>query len=166
MFIVDRKSPMPIDIMALDSELIDSSLESIDIFTTKHSNESLMQVIRNSNILTEEYLNGELCIVDNRKHKYPVVLNNTFIEFEINDFIYTNIDNKNLMNSIYNIYQTYMKNIEGFDANNFKLALLEENYNEVSMYIAVMPYIERRKFQFYCYELHKSTQKKKENKIS
>lgn len=165
-FSVSKKNPMPIDISVLDDEVFGQGIEAIDIFTSKYTNDELMQVIRDSNILTEEYLNGELCIIDNKKHKYPVLLKDFFLEFSLYDFIASNIDDKNLMNSVYNIFIEYTKSDEDFNSELYKKALLKKDVSLSMSYVCIMPYIARRRFEFYCFELYKKLQKKKELKKS
>lgn len=163
-FIVNKKNPMTIDIGRLDENVFDSSLESIDAFTSNYSNEDLIELIRKNNIVTDEYLNGELCVIDQRKHKYPVLLNDTFDDFNLLEFLYKNIDDKDLMNTVYNIYREYVKSIDEIDDMDFKASLANHDVSLCMINILKLPYVKRRSFELYC--MNKCKEKQKKRKIT
>lgn len=166
-FSVEKRNPMPVDIQSLDQTLFGvdlTSLESIDAFTSRYTNDELMSIIRNSNILSEEYLNGELNVIDNRNHKFPVILSDTFLEFDIVKFISANIEDKALMNKIYNIYNRECKNIPGINAEEFNEDINNKNAKSIIFRLYFLPYYNFRIIELACLGFYKQMQVKKEHK--
>lgn len=153
--IAPKKNPMPIDITLLDNDILDSSIESIDIFTSKYTKDDLINLIHKSNIVTSEYLFGDLYILDNNKYKLEVFTKNLFGDFILEEFIKENISNLNLMNTIYNIFSQYTKNHNIALGIYFKEAVLESKFDEISEILRHVPYIARRKFEFYVFNIYK-----------
>src|SRR5574344_251179 len=109
----------PGDYMIVDISLLDlninnyidnNSLADLDKFTSNFNKNLLIESVKNSNTVLEKYLNGDIYIAEiekgNKKylHKYPVVTNEVLKDIDIVSYVHFNIKNKNVMNTIKNIY--------------------------------------------------------------
>lgn len=137
---------MPIDINVLlnSDETSYTSLDTIDSFTKKYTIDELYDMIKESNIVPDQYLKGDLQIINNRKYRYKVISRDT--NFSLDLFFSKNISNKRLMNKFLNIYLKYDKNKD-----DMQKALDNENIYEVLNLIFALPYENVR--NIYCYML-------------
>ena len=163
---VPKKNLMPIDLNLLSEQYISSTtLEEIDTFTQNYTGNELMDLIRKSNTVTDEYLIGELLVADSFNRTYPLFSKDTFIEYNVIDFVIENISNKLIANKIYNKFASLNKtnNIN----ETFKNALKNNDIKKVIQFIKLLPYIKQRALVFYFYDIHKQNQLVKElHKIS
>lgn len=161
-FKVEKKNPMTVEISKIDPlfEMLDtSSLEVIDTFTSKYTNDELMNVIRNSNTLTEEYLNGELLVLDNTTGwRHPAIVNEGFGNSELIEYLIINKSNKNIMNRIYNKISKHIKE-EEFNQYCKNLFLGECELKLFLNAVRNLPYLMRREMKLLCFELYKKDQK-------
>ncbi len=163
-FLILEKRPgdfMPIDISLLSMGFNSlNNIELIDKYTEVFLKEELIDNIKKANIVTDDYLNGKLYIIDEKKNKYPVVFKKTFFNFDVIEFIYYNIENKDLMNTIYNLYQKNAKNNLEIDVNDFKVAIENKDIAKIIFHLQMLPYIKLRCIKFYIKEkLIKNTKK-------
>lgn len=137
---------MPIDINLLVNNkypLNFSSIENIDAWTKRYTKEEIMDKIISTNIVEEKYLHGKLCIINEKKYRFPLISKDD--TFTLDRFIYNNINNKQVMNKLVNIYQKYEKdNIEYL-----KEAIKDKDISNVLNVILSLPYEKTR--NIYCY---------------
>lgn len=141
---------MPVDINILlnvPSGYNFCMIENIDMFTKKYTLIDLMKMIKEANIVPEKYLNGSLTIINDNKYRYEVLtLDNN--KFALDEFIKENINDKQIMNKIVNIYQKYSdKNIE-----TLKMGVKNTDYNLVLSIIFALEYINIRSIYIYVLE--------------
>lgn len=150
-----------IDIFLLGNFLKDyTKLENIDDFTMKLNTEDIIDTIRLTNIVPEEYLEGKLLIIDNFKRTYKVITKDLLNNFELRSFIENNIKNKNLMNRIKTKIDDLINNklnnmIDGyviFNSIEFKDAIDKEDTHKILDIISRLPYIELRQLIIYICE--------------
>ena len=161
----------PFNYMTIDISLLDigykydfTKIENIDTFTKAYTYEEIMNSIKRANIITEDYLEGKLHVIEvvnnNNKylHKYEVLTED--LNMDIKVFIEKSIKNKNIMNSILQKYKNLI--IDEDSINRFKKYIKEENTNKVLYELMEMPYISARQLFFYINEklnLEKEKQK-------
>ena len=146
-----------IDISALklSNGYMPSSLVEIDSFTMHFTYDQIIEDIKEANIVSSKYLNGKLVIVDNQKHNPLAVLTkDIYNNFDLYLFLTDNIDNKNLMNTIYNKYSAIV--------NDVPLSKVFKNSDALDMtnMILKLPYLEQRKLMFYLLEKYNSLPEK------
>ena len=100
---------MPIDINILEgtSNKFYNSLELIDMFTKKYSYEEIMKMVLENNLLPINFLNGSLCIINNKNYRFQLLTKDN--NMSLDDFFFNNINDKQIMNKFYNIFLKYVK---------------------------------------------------------
>ena len=138
---------MPIDINTLiDNSKIDfTSLQEIDNFTKKYLFEELIAIIKESNIVPKQYLEGKLQIINNNKYRYPVLYKN--ITFIIDDFLINNITDKQKMNKFLNIYLKYTNE----NKEEMQKAINEKDSKKILNLLSKISYVNIRNIYFYLY---------------
>lgn len=131
---------IPID-LTLINKLFTKKIENIDHFTSFITENKLRKLIKDLNIVTDEYLKGTFYILDSNKRKHQVIYKDTFKNFSITEFIYLNKDNKNLINTIYNIYPG--------NKTEFKTAINNDDIAKIIFLLKTLPYIDGRELKFY-----------------
>ena len=99
---------MPIDLSLLDigSGINYNTFQEIDSLTKAYTKAEILNSIERSNTITDEYINGDLIIIQLEEgkskyiHKHRVITYDFLNNFDIISFIYGNFSNKALMNSI------------------------------------------------------------------
>lgn len=126
------------------------SLMDIDAWTMKYTKEEIVASIIRANIVSSEYISGELVIQDNQKHNpLPVIDKEYYNNFKIDEFLHNSMSDKNRINTIINKYNAL------FDENNelFSKALRNGSVNMALDLLFMMPYLNIRKFIIYLIEL-------------
>ena len=109
-FLVLEKRPkdfMPINIGILTKDDLHNftSLQSIDDFTRKYLEEDIKKMIKDNNLVTEDYLEGKLWVINENKYRYKLFTKD--VNMSLDTFLLENIDNKQIMNKFTNIYLKY-----------------------------------------------------------
>ena len=146
---------MPINIALLDigNGINYSTISDIDVFTKSYTKEEILDSIKLANIVTDEYLAGNLIVVEiyenNLKylHKYPVLTNDVTDGFDLISFLYNNLQDKNLMNSLIVKYNNLSNDVEL--TNEFKQAILNKDVQTIVRILYLMPYIKNRELCLY-----------------
>ena len=135
---------MPIDInILLNNNNNYFSIEQIDSFTKKYTNEELLELIEKSNIVPKEYLNGKLHIINNKKYRFEVLYKDT--NFSFDNFFINNIKDKQKMNKFINIYLKYSKE----NSNTLKDAINNEDVYSILSLLFMLSYEEVRNIYTY-----------------
>jgi len=122
------KEFMPIDInLLLGNKEKESytSLMEIDKFTKKFTKEEIFIMIKDVNIVSDNYLNGTLDIINDHKYRFGVITKDD--EFSLDTFFEKYFDDKIIMNKFYNVYIKYCSSTK----DEMKSALEEKNLNKV-----------------------------------
>ena len=121
------KEFMPIDINILEKTYgyQYNSIENIDMFTKKYTYEEIMNLILINNLLPENFLNGSLCI----------------------------INDKIIMNKFYNIFLKYVKEDELI--NEMKVYINAKNIVGILNVLYKTSYINLRTIYFYIEKINK-----------
>lgn len=165
-FDTKKNGPMPIDISIFDSNFVgELSIESIDLFTMKYTNDEFLRVVKESNVLPEEYLFGEIYIIDNFKRRFPVILKDGFNNFDLVSFLIQNIDNKIIMNKLYNKFSAIVKGDE-IKINSLKKALEYSDIKGVYNLIILLNYLDQRNLLVYMVDKMFVKERKKEKNIN
>jgi hypothetical protein len=157
MLVLERRpfDYMPINIGQLDigSGINYNSMRDIDTFTKAFSKKDIIDSVKRSNLVTDEYLNGNMILIEiednNSKylHKYPALTSDLTEDFDLVSFIYSNINDKNLMNSIIVKYSNLYHDDDMIamikDASNNK------DTRSVLRFIYMMPYDKMRELYIY-----------------
>ncbi len=148
-----------IDISALDiyNGSNPSTLAEIDSFTCKYTESEIRASIERSNIVQLDYLAGELRVISEYKHNFPILTKEIFNI--INEFRNTLIVDKQKLNSIYNIYKNNLETIlkdkdmikKFLDL--FKNSLNNNDFNRSMELIDQLPYLKARNVYFYIYKI-------------
>ncbi len=144
-----------------DDLLIENTLESIDNFTKSFTYDKLISLIKESNIIHEEYLEYstlKICTKDS-KHRLDVITSDLLNDYNLPDFLKNNINDKNLMNTLYNKYKV----LDEENYEEFKLALEKTEGTKVMSMINSLSYYKNRKLNIYI--LKKMLVKEKERKL-
>ncbi len=137
-----------IDIHTLTKDLIfDDTLKIIDEFTEKYSYNDLLNLIIKSNTVTEDYLSDSTLkiIQGDTKYKLDIITNETKENFNLVEFIYNNISNKEIMNNLFN----KINSLDESKSKKLKSILEEENVFEVVLLIQTMNYFNKRRLELY-----------------
>lgn len=126
-------------------------LQAIDSFTMNFTIDEIIQSIKRANIVSEEYLNGQLVIQDNQKHNPLKVIDKDFYsDFNINVYLKELLNNKNRLNNIINKFSAIVKDER--ISKDFKDYLKSGNIEIVINIIFSLPYLEQRKIIVYFVE--------------
>lgn len=157
-----------IDINKLDicMNIVTNDIASIDNFTCVFTEEEIKSAIMRSNIVNNEYLNGNLKIVSDAKHHLEVLTKDKFIEireFQLND---SEID-RDFKNKIFGMYKKVVEStfedksfIKGM-LDRFKKSLKDGSKNEIFSILEELPYNKSRMIYLNIYEVLR--RKKEEN---
>lgn len=148
-----------VDIRALD--IYDgsntSTLAEIDLFTCKFTEIDLRNSIERSNIVQPDYLSGDLRVVSEYKHNFPILTKDIFEK--ISEFRNMLIVDKQKLNSIYNIYKNNLESVltdkdmikKFLDL--FKKSLNDNDFKRSMELIDQLPYLKARNVYFYIYKI-------------
>ena len=116
--------PININIIARDNSHIYSSLQNIDEFTRKYTSDEIKDMIKENNLVTDDYLEG------------------------MDTFLLDNIKNKQIMNKFVNIYLKYTSD----NINELKEAIKNGHINIILQILFNLDYETIRNIYFYLYE--------------
>lgn len=142
-----------IDVSKLDiaNGYVPNTLAELDTFTMYFSKQEIMSAIKRANIADQRYLNGNLVVQDNQKHKPIEVIDREFYDnFRIDLFLKDKMLDKNTLNMISNKFMAIVK--DGEIAKQFKDAMRLGNLDLVCDIIFNLPYLVQRKFIIYLIE--------------
>lgn len=142
---------MPIDINLLVNNkypLNFSKLENIDAWSKKYTMDEIINKIKDTNIVEEKYLRGNLSIINERKYRFPVMTKDDI--FQLDTFLYSKINDKQLMNKVINIYQKYEKK----NVDELKQAIKDQDAALALNIILSLPYEKIRNIYYYLYYLY------------
>lgn len=147
-----------IDINKLDicNGLVNNELLSIDVFTSKFTEEEIKGSIERSNTVQPAYLTGSLKVISEAKHNFRV-LTKDIIDI-IQEFQYSEEDiDQNFKNKIYGAYKKVVEStfedvsfIKGL-LDKFKTTLRNGNKREIFLIIEQLPYNKSRLIYYYIY---------------
>ncbi len=145
---------LTIDIHDIDNTLINTHcLNVIDAFTKKYTEQELYDLVLGLNLITIGYNNIKVIDVNKPKSKLPIIpkgyLDDDLIIYEL---INNHINDKQLMNKLYQKYKIYSKayNLDNFDE--FKSDLESKRKSSAILKILIMPYKAKRELMFYIKE--------------
>lgn len=138
---------MPIDINMLTSSNYDyTSLQAIDRFTSMYSVNEILKKVMELNLLPDKYLFGNLKVINSNNYCYQVLTKN--YKYSFIDFIKDNIDNKQIMNKLMNVYIKYNRE-KMIDLKN---AIINHNIEQIVYYFSLLSYEEFRWIYIYIFE--------------
>lgn len=146
-----------IDISKLDiaNNYNPQSLMEIDSFTRYYTETEIKESITRANMASPKYLNGTLVIQDNQKHNPLPLIDKTYMEgFNIDVFIRSNIDNKELMNTICNKFIALSDNEDIKEL--FRSAIKFKDINTIEIILnnmSIQDYLTFRKLIIYLVDL-------------
>jgi hypothetical protein len=136
-----------------------TTLSQIDTFTSKYTKDELISSIKRGNLVREEYLSGKLRVISEYKHNFGVLTKKEFNV--ISEFPNMLINDKQLLNNIYNIYKSNIEKvltdkmmIDKF-LSLFRTSLNENDFIRSMQLIEQLPYLRARSVYFYLYKLLK-----------
>lgn len=152
------KEFMPIDINILEgtSNKFYNSLEIIDMFTKKYSYDEIMKMILENNLLPINYLNGSLCVINNKKYRFQLLTKDDNMSIDL--FFINNINDKQIMNKFYNIFLKYVKDEETISK--LKNYLIEKNIESILEILYSLSYEKIRSIYLYLENLNIKTEKR------
>ena len=150
-----------IDINKLDicNSFVSNDIASLDNFTSRFTEEEIKASIERSNMAHDSYINGNLKIISDAKHKHNlrVLTKDMFenvMEFENSDELL----DQNYKNRLFGIYKKVVENtfedagfIKGM-LERFKMALKNNNKEEIFNIIEELPYAKSRIIYFSIYD--------------
>ena len=150
-FLVLEKRPkdfMPINIQIINKDQKTNylTLQNIDNFTRNYTSLEIKDLIKENNLVTEDYLNGNLWIINENKYRYPLFTKD--INLSMDDFLLKNIHNKQIMNKFINIYSKYSK--ENLDL--LKENIQKEKVANILQILFSLDYLSIRNIYFYLNE--------------
>ena len=150
-FLVLEKRPkdfMPINIQIINKDQKTNylTIQNIDNFTRNYTSLEIKDLIKQNNLVTEDYLNGNLWVINENKYRYPVFTKD--INLSMDDFLLKNINNKQLMNKFINIYSKYSK--ENLDL--LKENIQKEKVANILQILFSLDYLSIRNIYFYINE--------------
>ena len=150
-FLVLEKRPkdfMPINIQLINKDQKTNyfTLQNIDNFTRNYTSLEIKDLIKENNLVTEDYLKGNLWIINENKYRYPVFTKD--IKLSIDNFLLKNIHNKQIMNKFINIYSKYSK--ENLDL--LKENIQKEKVANILQILFSLDYLSIRNIYFYLNE--------------
>ncbi len=129
---------------------INNSLEFLDNITSTYNKDEFRKLILDSNTITDNYKDGNIVIKGPTKYRNPVVYKETFENFNLNIFLYNNINDKLICNKLYNRYDQLVRKNKDNNSVEFKNILLEETLeidskiNSIYNMIMNLSYLKRR----------------------
>lgn len=147
------KEFMPIDINILEKTYgyQYNSIENIDMFTKKYTYEEIMNLILINNLLPENFLNGSLCIINDKNFRFKVLTKED--NLSIDEFFIENVNDKIIMNKFYNIFLKYVKEDELI--NEMKVYINAKNIVGILNVLYKTSYINLRTIYFYIEKINK-----------
>lgn len=130
-----------------------SNLSNIDAFTCKFTESEIMESIERSNIVRPEYLTGKLRVISEYKHNFDILTKDIFER--VNEFHNMLITDKQILNSIYNVYKNNLEDVltDAVMINKFlelfKKSLYDNDFNKSMELIEQLPYLKARNIYFY-----------------
>lgn len=158
-----------VDINKLDicMNIVTNDIASIDNFTCQYTEDEIKNSIMRSNIVTNEYLSGNLKIVSDAKHHLNVLTKDMFIlirEFQLSN---QEID-RDFKNKMFGMYKKVVEStftdksfIQGM-LDRFKESLKNDSKNEIFNILEELPYNKSRMIYLNIYEV---LQRKKEENL-
>lgn len=143
------KEFMPIDINILlnNKQSVNySSLMDIDRFTKAYTKSEIFDMIKESNIVPDNYLDGSLDIINDHKYRFGVITKDD--DFSLDTFFNNYIDNKTILNKFMNVYIKYCSDTK----EEMKKALLTKNVNNILNVLFQNSYEKVRSIYLYLYE--------------
>ena len=148
---------MPIDINILEgTNNFYNSLELIDMFTKKYSYEEIMKMVLENNLLPINFLNGSLCIINNKNYRFQLLTKDN--NMSLDDFFFNNINDKQIMNKFYNIFLKYVK--EEDTILKLKKYLIEKNIVGILEILYSLNYEKIRTIYLYLEKINVKTEKR------
>lgn len=164
----------PFDYMPINISLLDISygknlntLKDIDTFTKAYTKSEIINSVIKANIVTQDYIDGQLVVVEiennNKKylHKYKALTNDFVNGFDLVKFIYENITNKNVMNSIIVKCSNLLKNNQD-TLNNLKESINIKDIRATLLTFYTLPYETKRELEIYIIDKYHNLDKKDE----
>lgn len=147
---IKERSPMPIELGRIENSF-DGSIESIDGITSKYTADELYEFLTSeeNNMIHEDYLGGTFSIIKGKRNRVAVKYADTYLDFDLDNFIMSNLDDKNVMNVFYNKLQQLVKNIETFNNIPLKDYFDNKELRMILVFIYILPYETRRALEFY-----------------
>ncbi len=155
---------MPVNISFFDDNKYDyNHIENIDTFTKKYTEDELYNIVLNSNTIGSDYLSGNIYIMENNKKRLKVIFKDTLNDFDLILFLKNNINDKQVLNVLYNKYTSLLGGIDNELKNGLKDILKVEVINSkedekeltkiklthILYYINNLPYVKRRELELY-----------------
>lgn len=142
-----------------------NELIELDTFTMSFSKEEIIASIKRANIADQRYLNGNLVVQDNQKHKPIAVIDRDFYDnFRIDLFLKEHMEDKNFMNMIINKFSAIVKDDK--ITQSFKKTLGINDLIDACNVLFNLPYLVQRKFIVYLIELRNlEREKEKEQEL-
>ena len=126
------------------------TLMDIDSWTMKYTKEEVLESIKRANIVSSDYIEGELVIQDNQKHNPLQVIDKDYYNnFKIDEFLHNSLNDKNRINTIINKYNSLSNDNNEL----FGKALKNGSINMALDILFMMPYLNIRKLMIYLIDL-------------
>lgn len=150
-FLILEKRPgdfMPINISILNGNTYTdySLIENIDQFTKDLTKEEIITLVKNNNIVSPEYLEGSLWVINEKKYRFGVLTKD--INMSLDTFFLKYINDKRIMNKFVNIYLKYSKD----NIDNIKKAIEDKKVDVILQNLFMLSYDKVRSIYFYLYE--------------
>jgi hypothetical protein len=132
-----------------------STMLDIDNFTSQFSKNALIEAIRNSNIVLDKYLNGDVYVIKlpngSKKYsnRYPVLTQDVIKDIDIVSFIYANIKNKDVLNTIKNVYGRLINGLAEYNIVDLQNAIVAQDVREITKLLLTLPYEKRRELRLF-----------------
>lgn len=153
----EKKSPMPIELDRISPLLIQGDLKKLDEYTVNYTYDALMRIIEQNNLIAYDYYGGNLQILSksSKTLKIPVMCSDTFNNFDLSEFIISEIKNKNLMNKVFNQFRNITKSSKNVDYIYINKLIKENKRRELLLIFLTLPYDKLRMLKFACHSLAK-----------
>lgn len=137
--------PIDINILAGTTGMDYSSIEAIDAFTKRFTIDEIRDLIIENNLLPENFLNGTICIINERSFRFKVFTKDSSLS--LNDYARDNISDKRLMNKLFNIFLKYVNEPELI--NQLRTFIGMQNADGVLSVLSFLDYNVIRNIYFY-----------------
>ncbi len=137
--------PIDINILAGTNGVYYNSIEAIDAFTKRFTIDEIRELIIENNLLPENFLNGTICIINERSFRFKVFTKDHSLS--MTDFVKDNISDKRLMNKLFNIFLKYVNEPELI--NQLRTYISMQNVDGVLSVLSFLPYGVIRNIYFY-----------------